>query len=83
MLEQLVNCFLKAVFVHIFKSFFDVLKNNQTRSDTQPPHLCAGGQGPYLRSLYHLDRSGRAKDRKNVNTNSSLVALVLASRPKS
>ena len=67
MLEQLVNCFSKAVFVHIFKSLFDVLKNNQRRSDTQPPHLCVGGQGPYLGSLDHLDRNDRAKDRKNVN----------------
>ena len=26
------------------------------------PKSCAGGQGPYLRSLYHLGRSGEVKE---------------------
>ena len=34
-----------------------------TRLDTRLPQSCAGGQGPYLKSLDHLGRSSEAKDR--------------------
>ena len=33
------------------------------KADTWLSHPRAGGQGPYLRSLYHLGRSSEAKDR--------------------
>ena len=36
----------------------------KTRPDTRLPHVRAGGQGLYLRSLDHLGRSSEAKDRK-------------------
>ena len=34
------------------------------KADTQLPQSRVGGQGLYLRSLYHLGRSSEAKDRK-------------------
>ena len=37
----------------------------ETRPDTRLPKSRAGGQGPYLRPLYHLGRSSKAKDPKN------------------
>ena len=40
------------------------LKWNETRPDTRLPQSRVGGQGPYLRSLDHLGRSSKAKDRK-------------------
>ena len=33
-----------------------------TRLDIRLPQSCAGGQGPYLRSVEHLGRSGIAKN---------------------
>ena len=33
--------------------------------DTRLPQSCAGGQGPYLRSVDYLGRSSEAKDRNN------------------
>ena len=36
-----------------------------TRPETRLPQSRAGGQGPHLRSLEHLDRRSDAKDRKN------------------
>ena len=38
---------------------------NETRPDTRLPQSRAGGQGPYFRSLDHLGRSSKAKNRKN------------------
>ena len=35
---------------------------NTTRPDTRLTQLCAAGQGPYLRSVEHLGRSGVAKN---------------------
>ena len=34
---------------------------NKRRQDTRLPKLHAGGQGPYLRSLDHLGRSGEVQ----------------------
>ena len=36
--------------------------HNKTRPDTRLPQSRAGGQGPYLRSVEHLGRSGIAKN---------------------
>ena len=40
-------------------------EDEKTRPDTRLPKSRAGGQGSYLRPLYHLGRSSKAKDRKN------------------
>ena len=37
----------------------------KTRPDTQLPQSRAGGQGRHLRSVEHLDRSSKAKNRIN------------------
>ena len=38
---------------------------HKTRPDTRLPKSHAGGQGPYLRSLDHLGRSGEVQKIKN------------------
>ena len=42
-----------------------LLRVDETRLDTRQPQSRAGGQGPSLRSPYHLGRSSEAKDHKN------------------
>ena len=37
----------------------------KTRPDTRLPQSRAGGQGPYLRSVEHLGRSGLARNPRN------------------
>ena len=37
----------------------------EARPDTRLPKLCAGRQGPYLRSLDHLGRSSEVKEIKS------------------
>ena len=37
----------------------------KTRPETRLLKLCAGGQGPYLRSVEHFGRSGIAKNPMN------------------
>ena len=41
-------------------------KKKRTRPDTRLPKSRAGGQGPYLRSLDHLGRSGEVKKVKRI-----------------
>ena len=43
---------------------FAIAANIQKKTDTRLPQSRSGGQGPYLRSLDHLDRSSEAKDHK-------------------
>ena len=43
----------------------NTVKRRKTRPDTRLPQSRASGQGLYLRSLHHLDRSSEAEDRKD------------------
>ena len=43
------------------------LENERTRPDTRLSQLLAGRQGSKLRSLYYLDRSSEAKNRKKLS----------------
>ena len=46
-------------------SFMDWPRLIKTRPDTRLPKLCAGGQGPCLRSPDHLGRSSEVKEIKS------------------
>ena len=50
--------------VHVWCQITTNSFERKTRSDTRLPQSHVGGQGLYLRSLDHLDRSSEAKDSK-------------------
>ena len=66
MFYQLLSHILLKVYLIELSGYSDRLLEGEKRQDTWLPQLCLGWQGPYLRSLDHLARSGEVKKVKRI-----------------